>query len=430
MAKGRGRDRRRNRTQHVGVKLKVLTRTGYWVARYVDPLTGREKQESLKALTTEEARTSWARSKAKKLERLRLDLSAGKVIETRTGLEAAINNYLDGLTRKAPTTVALYRVALNHLLTWARKAHVANIEDLTGKHLTSLSKYLHRLKAKTNASGTGVGRKARKQSDRLLAPASVNQFVRGIRTFLRDCRRNELTPHLDGDMVQDRLPYADREASAPRFLKAKQIRAVIEACERHDAATFTRFRWSNPKHYPAITPLVTAALLTGCRFGELATLRWEDCDLDAGVIELAAANVKTRQSRRIALKESPALWAMLERMKLQAGGAAFVFGGDAPLQRAQAEPCRKRAISNFGAPRFSWHDLRRTCGTFLTCAPGIYAGASAFLSAKRLGHSVTVAERFYVGAVDVPVDASTLEAAMGIDDLLPRREVKQGAKIG
>jgi hypothetical protein len=68
-----------------------------------------------------------------------------------------------------------------------------------------------------------------------------------------------------------------------------------------------------------------------------------------------------------------------------------------------------------GAPEFTWQKLRRTCGCFLTCAPGIFGGASAFMSAKQLGHSVAVAERHYVGVVrGIPPEARTLEAAMGI----------------
>ena len=60
--------------------------------------------------------------------------------------------------------------------------------------------------------------------------------------------------------------------------------------------------------------------------------------------------------------------------------------------------------------------LRRTCGTFLTCASGIRGAGSAWLSAVRLGHGIDVAQRHYWGAVNnIPVEAKTLEAAMGIE---------------
>jgi hypothetical protein len=64
--------------------------------------------------------------------------------------------------------------------------------------------------------------------------------------------------------------------------------------------------------------------------------------------------------------------------------------------------------------------LRSTCGTYLTNAPGIFGAASAYRSAKQLGHSVTVAERHYVGLIRLPVSAKTLDDATGVADALQR----------
>ena len=56
-----------------------------------------------------------------------------------------------------------------------------------------------------------------------------------------------------------------------------------------------------------------------------------------------------------------------------------------------------------------------TCGTYLTNAPGIYGGASAFYSARQLGHGVEVAQKHYVGLIrGIPRDAHDLENAMQI----------------
>jgi hypothetical protein len=64
--------------------------------------------------------------------------------------------------------------------------------------------------------------------------------------------------------------------------------------------------------------------------------------------------------------------------------------------------------------------MRRTCGTYLTNAPGIFA-ASAYRSAKQLGHSVQVAEKHYLGlARGISPTARTLEAAMQIESVLGR----------
>ena len=59
------------------------------------------------------------------------------------------------------------------------------------------------------------------------------------------------------------------------------------------------------------------------------------------------------------------------------------------------------------------------CGTFLTNAPGIFGAASAYRSARQLGHSVAIAERHYLGLLrGIPREAHTLDEAMGIEDLL------------
>ncbi|MBZ0135766.1 MAG: tyrosine-type recombinase/integrase [Planctomycetes bacterium] len=438
---------RRTRTPHPGVKLKTRrlpSGTTLHVAVWREPEAGKpvkqwkERQESLDKpglqtnagvpVTNEETRVQWAIDKSLELQLLRRQIKQWETspeskpkpkAAKRTSLEQAVKDYLDGLTRKAPKTVKLYKRALNHLTTWARKAGVDDVQDLDPAGVYSLSKYLHKLKARENVKGKGVGRKTRQTSSEPLAPASVNQFVRGIRTFLRHCRLADLTT-LSSDDIRERLKFADKEGGDVKFLRAHEIRALLEACERHDAATYTRHRWKKGQTYPASTPFVVTCLLGGFRFSEAAGLKWSDFDPVSGEITLDKSATKTRKGRTVKLRESPALWALLERMALQRAGKAHIFG---PMRRDLAESCRRRLIGRFGAPVFDWHTLRRTAGTFLTCAPNVYGAASAFLSAKRLGHSVTVAEKLYIGAVDdVSKEAETLEAAMQIDDLLPKRE--------
>lgn len=64
-----------------------------------------------------------------------------------------------------------------------------------------------------------------------------------------------------------------------------------------------------------------------------------------------------------------------------------------------------------GASAPSWLHLR----------PSIFGAASAYRSAKQLGHSVTVAEKHYLGLVkNIPMEGKTLEAAMGIESVRGR----------
>ncbi|MBN1654389.1 MAG: tyrosine-type recombinase/integrase [Deltaproteobacteria bacterium] len=171
------------------------------------------------------------------------------------------------------------------------------------------------------------------------------------------------------------------------------------------------------------------SLLSGCRVGEAESLAWQDVDLEAldndgqpvGEITLKASVTKTKRYRTIGLEVASTLRTLLAAMKLRAGSDSYVFGGKAPLSHTRVEAARKRLLRDYGAPKFSWQNLRQTCGTFLTNAPGIYGAASVFMSARQLGHSVTVAERYYLGVVrGIPREARTLETAMQIEDLAQR----------
>ncbi len=76
----------------------------------------------------------------------------------------------------------------------------------------------------------------------------------------------------------------------------------------------------------------------------------------------------------------------------------------------------------YGAPpKSTWQTFRKTCGCYLTNAPGIFGSASAYRSARQLGHSVEIAERYYVNVVrGIPKSAHTVEAAMQITKQLER----------
>jgi integrase len=175
------------------------------------------------------------------------------------------------------------------------------------------------------------------------------------------------------------------------------------------------------QRYTPIAPFVAAVLLTGMRFGEAIDLEWRHVDLEAldnegrtvGEIYVTAAS-KTHRARTIGLEVSPALRKLLAALHLKAEdkkGSVF------RLTRDAANTALRRLSGEYGAPAGAgWQALRRSAGTYLTNAPGIFGAASAYRSAKQLGHSVAVAERHYLGLVrGIPRDARTLEGAMQIE---------------
>jgi hypothetical protein len=116
------------------------------------------------------------------------------------------------------------------------------------------------------------------------------------------------------------------------------------------------------------------------------------------------------------------------RRKYEGRGTVFRITPD------ESQSAMQRLRDDYGAPsNFTWQLLRKTCDTYLNCAPGIYgARAALFASAQldgssfaemmnsaRQGHTKEVARAFYIKIVKgIPKNATTLETAMRIDDVI------------
>jgi integrase len=275
----------------------------------------------------------------------------------------------------------------------------------------------------------GGKRGARHESSARRSAHTINRELRAARTILGYLCERDLLPRCSHDDLRRALK---REAVAVErldFLKPAQLRELLEAALAHDAETFTETREEHAgqcergttARYEAIAPFTVTALMTGMRAGACLALKWEDVDLEAldadgrkaGEIHPRGGSY-TKRTGAIGLEVSPALREMLDAMRPEdATGRVFPELGPGVLKAAAL-----RLVRDYEAPKsFTWQSLRRTCGTFLTNAPGIFGAASAYRSAKQLGHSVTVAEKHYVGLVrGIPREARTLEAAMQIEE--------------
>lgn len=433
-AKGK---KRRAFTQHPGVKIIRRERGAgeVYLGRWRDPATGKWREQSLTNLghTSHDQRVAWAVDKARELAELRpapgtrrepitlseavrryfrwLDTSPGRrragpiAHKTRVQYAAAIGEPAEAAegTPPAPPKAGVF-------LRWARSNELLHTDRLTPTLLMDLQSHVCALKARRPAKGERAARGQFEYSDRPLSPTSINQTLRCIQAFLGWLRkRGHLSPALTSDVILDCLELVRVDRAPPTFLRQDQVLALLDAARRHDHG-HRKDRPMGSERYTPVLPFLRACLLTGARFSELAGLTWAEVDLRAGEIRLNPARVKTRRGRTIHLDVTPTLWAELQTLKLQAGDSPKVYD----LSRDTAERARERLVKAYGAPAFTWHDLRRTCGTFLSCAPGIYRAASAYSSAKRLGHSVKVAEARYVGQVKVDPLAGTLEEAYGL----------------
>lgn len=132
-------------------------------------------------------------------------------------------------------------------------------------------------------------------------------------------------------------------------------------------------------HLPDV---ITLALHTGMRKGELLGLEWARVDSVNGLIYLEAGHTKGNRRRSIPINR-PARGA-LESCQARCPGR-FVFGGVKDVKRSFAHACQLAGIEDF---RF--HDLRHTFASWL-----VQAGAPLTEVRDLLGHaSIEMTERY------------------------------------
>jgi integrase len=379
-----------------------------WRARYTDPDSGKRVYRTIPAehAGTLEARQRWAVNKSAEIAGRKRELAGGAPRATGTGLAEVLERYFSAHIHWSPRTLADYRRARDRLLKWAAIAGVSTADEVTRVRLLAFREYLIRLPARP---GTGV--------NGLRTGATVNAELRSMRTILGYLVDAELLPRLTRDDLR-RIKRLKVPIERIEHLNAAEIARAIEAALKHDESAGSR-------HAP-IARFLVFLLLSGCRLGEGVRLTWPQIDFDAcddagrpiGLIHLHGAATKTGEFRPIGLEVSPALRAMLAVMRDESGGKGPVFA----FTERSAANALERLRDKHGAPeRFTWHALRRTCETYLVCSPGIFGGSNTTRAAEQLGHSVLIAQNHYVGLIrGIPATATTLEAAMGIEDLVGR----------
>jgi integrase len=152
--------------------------------------------------------------------------------------------------------------------------------------------------------------------------------------------------------------------------------------------------------------LYVLAIHTGMREGELLGLKWEDVDLESGVLRLRhglvreggktiLGDLKTPKSRRgirLTRAAAEALSSHLERQleEMERMGSLYQPGGlvfatktgtlinPSNLRNRSFKPLLKRA----GLPNICFHDLRHTCATLL-----LSQGTHPKLVQELLGHA-------------------------------------------
>lgn len=138
--------------------------------------------------------------------------------------------------------------------------------------------------------------------------------------------------------------------------------------------------------------LVTLAIYSGPRRGELLKLRWANVDFDLNAINFT--ETKTNKDRSVPME--PIVHEALLELRDQAGETEFVFTNPdtgtryTDIKKSFSAACREAGITNF-----TFHDLRHTFGTRLADA-----GVDVVKIKELMGHASIVTTMRYIHATD------------------------------
>jgi len=196
---------------------------------------------------------------------------------------------------------------------------------------------------------------------------------------------------------------AFREVDAPvvRYLSEAEAKRLVNAC----AAEFRQ--------------VVRAALLTGCRYGELVTLRAQDFNDDAGT--LAIRTSKGGKARHVVLTDEGQRF--FTQVTAGKSGTALIFTkadgtvwGKSHQQRPLTQACKTAKIK----PAIRFHDLRHTHGSTLAMK-----GVPMGVIAAQLGHADTRMTEKHYAHLSPSYVAETIRANFPDLGIVPESTVRK-----
>lgn len=194
-------------------------------------------------------------------------------------------------------------------------------------------------------------------------------------------------------------PFREADAPIVHFLSADECRRIVNACNG------------------AFRNLVTGALVTGCRYGELTRMRAADFNAEAGTITVRES--KSGRPRHVVLTdEGRALFAQLTAGR---AGREPVFVRDDGRAWGPSHQQRPLAVASARAkvePAGTFHILRHTYASALAMR-----GVPMGVIAAQLGHADTrMTERHYAHLSPSYV-ADTVRAALPALGIVDRSNI-------
>ncbi len=191
---------------------------------------------------------------------------------------------------------------------------------------------------------------------------TANRHLTVLKACLNWCFHNRL--HDDDSAWRLVAPFKATTSSRIRFLSSPEQRRLLDVVEGD------------------LRDLIAAALMTGCRFGELARLKVRD--YDATNASVFVSESKSGKPRHIALTAGgQALFNKLAEGR--PGSAHLLRRGEEAWTPASYQRGFKSAVAAAGLEDISFHELRHSFASSM-----IRGGAPIVIVARALGHASTV----------------------------------------
>jgi integrase len=375
-------------------------KAGTWIARRYDADEGRTYRALGSAddfMDADGANTlTFAQAQARAADWFReIERNAGRLAEPITVIEAMEHYLADYLARggKAERDV---RTTINaHILPALGERRVADLS------LGTIRAWHHQLAAAPARLRTGEKakranvRQAEGSEGRRARRSSANRVLTVLKAALSLAYREGRVP--SDDAWRRVKPFANVDAPRIRYLTDEEAVRLVNACP------------------PDLRALVVAALLTACRYGELARLRAGDLDAEAGVLHIGEA--KGGKPRTVPLTDEatrhflavatgkPGTALLLTR----ADGGSW---GESHQHRPLQDACDAARI----APAVSFHILRHTYASRL-----VQRGVPMAVIAAALGNTEAICAKHYAHLSPSYI-ADSIRQAAGELGIVPREE--------
>jgi integrase len=347
-------------------------KSGSWIARHYDAATGRRYQalgnaddylepDGAKVFVFAEAQdraNEWFRQLSKQ---------DGKSIDPIT-VKQAIDHYLDDYLARGGKAERPMRSMISHIDELGRH----RVIDLTAAMIRGWHQRLAAADAKmrTSAKASRVNiRKAKDADGRRARQSTANRCLTVLRAALNSAYRDGLVP--SDDAWRRVRAFQNVSAARIRYLLDKEAVRLVNACQ------------------PALRALVVAALVTGCRLGELVRLRRADFDVEAQALHIQQA--KSGKPRTVPLTaEATRHFSALAAGK--SGTALLLVRDDGQPwgENHQQGPLRQACAVAKIEPAISFHILRHTLASRLAMR-----GLPMTVIAAALGNTEAICARHY-----------------------------------